>query len=231
LEEQPRFPLPSFPQWERPSYTKVFIPCDTWSCSAARRVENYTDLSHFAFVHDGVLGDINHPEVPRHIVRRDKYALYMRALEPKLEPGRTKYELETDDLVETSQEWWIYMPLTVTFDQVGPNDRHYVLFFHATPVGPRTTRNFTIAARNYGNRDTLHDDTVAFMRLVYEQDRPVVESQRPEELSEDLSMEMHVRDVDALSVAYRQWLVELANELDSGHTPPGVPARVSGQRP
>ena len=49
---------------------------------------------------------------------------------------------------------------------------------------------------------------------VYEQDRGVVESQRPEQLTEELSAELHVKNVDTYSVAYRVWLLELAKELE-----------------
>jgi len=45
------------------------------------------------------------------------------------------------------------------------------------------------------------------------QDRPVVESQRPEQLPYDLSAELHIRGVDRASLEYRKWLVELARKL------------------
>jgi len=52
-----------------------------------------------------------------------------------------------------------------------------------------------------------------FNELVIQQDHPIVESQRPEQLPFDLSAELHVRGVDLVSLEYRKWLVELANEL------------------
>ena len=58
-----------------------------------------------------------------------------------------------------------------------------------------------------------------FNDVVIGQDRPVVESQRPEQLPFDLTAERHVRGPDKVSVEYRRWLVELAAEL--------VPATVS----
>ena len=45
------------------------------------------------------------------------------------------------------------------------------------------------------------------------QDRPVVESQRPEQLPFDLSAELHIRGVDRASLEYRKWLIELTNKL------------------
>ena len=45
--------------------------------------------------------------------------------------------------------------------------------------------------------------------LILEQDRPVVESQRPAELPLDLSAELHIRGADAVSVAYRRFIARL----------------------
>jgi vanillate O-demethylase monooxygenase subunit len=42
---------------------------------------------------------------------------------------------------------------------------------------------------------------------------PVVESQRPEELPEDLSYELHLKGVDTFHLQYRRWLLELSKEL------------------
>jgi vanillate O-demethylase monooxygenase subunit len=44
-----------------------------------------------------------------------------------------------------------------------------------------------------------------------EQDRVVVESQRPEELPIDLSEELHIKGVDQASIEYRRWLLELTS--------------------
>ena len=36
----------------------------TWPTGAARRVENFVDLAHFAWVHDGTLGNRGQPVPP-----------------------------------------------------------------------------------------------------------------------------------------------------------------------
>ena len=46
--------------------------------------------------------------------------------------------------------------------------------------------------------------------MILEQDRVVVESQRPEELPIDLSLELHIKGVDRVSIDYRRWLGEIA---------------------
>jgi vanillate O-demethylase monooxygenase subunit len=49
--------------------------------------------------------------------------------------------------------------------------------------------------------------------LIVSQDRPIVESQRPEELPVDLTEELHIKSVDRVSVEYRRWLDELGRDL------------------
>ena len=51
---------------------------------------------------------------------------------------------------------------------------------------------------------------VDFQQVILEQDRVVVESQRPEELPIDLSEELHIKGVDRVSIDYRRWLGEIA---------------------
>ena len=49
-----------------------------------------------------------------------------------------------------------------------------------------------------------------FNDLVIDQDRPIIESQPPEELPVDLSSEIQIRGADRVAVEYRGWLRELA---------------------
>ena len=209
LADEPYFELPEFPEYDQPTYTCLPYPSTTWRCSAPRRIENYTDLSHFAFVHDGLLGDINEPQVPQHKVWREEPNVLRMYFEKEVShreggglPG------------ERTSKWiyHIYMPLTVHI-LVDTEGDHYPLFFHPSPVGPNEIRNFTVAGCNFGSNDTLYDDLVELTRKVYDQDQPIVESQRPEMLSEDLTFELYVKEVDTFTLNYRRWLVEIANEV------------------
>lgn len=217
LASEPAFPLPSFPEFDDPSFHKVFVPSTEWQCSVARRTENFTDLAHFSIVHPGVLGDADHPEVPAHTVERHEHHLYMELDEDAREPsGALKNKglvHDEGEMLKVRKNWHLFMPLTVLLDQTEAGTQRYLSFFHPSPVGPKTVRNFTIMARNYGDPVTAEEELVSFSELVYGQDKPVVESQRPEELSEDLSFEMHVKGVDTLSVLYRKWLVEIAQQF------------------
>ena len=102
------------------------------------------------------------------------------------------------------------MPFTVRLDQPLEDDRHFVLFVASCPLSAKETRNFTWNARNYDLDPARDQGFVDFQQVILEQDRVVVESQRPEELPIDLSEELHIKGVDRVSIDYRRWLGEIA---------------------
>jgi vanillate O-demethylase monooxygenase subunit len=215
--EEPLFPVPTFPQFEDPAFRVLEVPEYDWSTSAARRIENYVDFSHFAWVHDGVLGDRSHPEVPEHDVWREDGELrfgYSDYIEPEAIDKNAGLESGGAGTVTTQLRYRLFMPNTVLLEQGLPGGT-YCLFFSVSPVGPRTVRNFTLMGRNYQLDDQESGDRnmLEFNALVIGQDLPIVESQRPEELPFDLSAELHIRGVDKVSIEYRKWLVELASDL------------------
>ena len=87
-------PLPAFPEWADDTYRKIKIPQYDWHCSAARRVENFVDFSHFAWVHEGILGDRSKPEIPDHDVVRDATTL---SFELGIEEPATAVKGDTGD--------------------------------------------------------------------------------------------------------------------------------------
>ena len=208
--EPPAMPLPAFPEWGDAAYRTIKIPQYDWHCSAARRVENFVDFSHFAWVHEGILGDRSRPEIPDHDVYRTDHTLWFRL---GIEEPATDLKGDTpaDDRIQRDpSHYTITMPFTVRLDQPLPGDRHFVLFVASCPLSAKETRNFTWNARNYDLDPARDQGFVEFQQVILEQDRVVVESQRPEELPIDLSEELHIKGVDRVSIDYRRWLGELA---------------------
>ena len=62
-------------------------------------------------------------------------------------------------------------------------------------------------AMNYGH-DIPAEELIAWQDEIFAQDRPIVQSQRPELLPLDLQAELHLRS-DRTAIAYRKWLNEL----------------------
>ena len=59
----PEHDIPPFPEWDDASFRK--IPTGPYRVEAGgpRIIENFLDIAHFAFVHEGILGDQAHPEI------------------------------------------------------------------------------------------------------------------------------------------------------------------------
>ena len=214
LDPEPKFPPPEFPEREDPSYRTIHFEPYEWNCSLARRLENYFDFSHFAFVHDGILGDRTQAYIHDYEVTRHGSEIRMVA-GPFVEFAdnvKNKVARESGAATGQTYEAWkryrVFMPNAMKLNSsAGPSGEDYVLFVALAPVGPRVTRCFTFVARNYALDED--EEFREFQRLILSQDRVVVESQRPEELPEDLSAELHVKGADLGTLEYRRWLLEI----------------------
>jgi vanillate O-demethylase monooxygenase subunit len=219
LEDNPLFPIPVFQELADPTFRVIEVPSYDWRTSAHRRIENYVDISHFAWVHDGVLGDHNHPEVEDFDVVRQGNQLrfsYPNQVESP-EIGKNQGIDSGVAALDSELQYRLFIPGTAIIEQPFANGAKYALFFAVCPVSTKRVRNFTLMARNYMLQDVQAGDRamLEYNDLVIGQDQPVVEPQRPEMLPFDLSAELHVKGVDRVSIEYRKWLVEIVRELGS----------------
>ena len=77
-------------------------------------------------------------------------------------------------------------------------------------------------AMNYGH-DVPEADLIAWQDRIFGQDRPILESQRPELLPLDLAAELNVR-ADRTAVMYRRWLRRLGVSFGTPEHRLSVPA-------
>ena len=80
------------------------------------------------------------------------------------------------------------------------------------PVSAGECNRFVFTARNFEGGPYAGDDHAGLQNLVIEQDRVIVENQRPEELPLDLAEELHIKGPDAPALQYRKMLAELGVE-------------------
>jgi phenylpropionate dioxygenase-like ring-hydroxylating dioxygenase large terminal subunit len=211
LEESPRFDVPEFVHFADPDFRVLQVPAYDWECSAPRRFENVVDFAHFAWLHEGLLGSRDHPEVPRHEVRRAGGELRVEiGFEEPSDTQKNANLRLTEERVTAEKRYRLFMPFSALNEQCFPDGKKYVLFWAFSPLAPKRTRTFTLIARNYGLTDDGDRDVMQFNADVIAADKPVVEGQRPEELPIDLTAELHIRDADRVSIEYRKWLYELA---------------------
>ncbi len=191
--------LPANPAWAEASMKVLPGRPYTWPVGAPRRIENFVDLAHFAWVHDGTLGRRDAPVPPVPEVRREQGELRFEYAPPDMEPdARALYG------------WSCYrmpMPLTVDIEfRLATGARRH-LWMTASPVDAGTCRSFWFVSRD---DDLDGDDSayLAFQDLILAQDEPVVCAQDPSELPLDTGAELSVR-TDRVSIEYRRWLREL----------------------
>lgn len=189
-----------FPQWGDPDFRVVHCGPYVVQAGGPRVVENFLDVTHFPFVHQGLLGDPAHPEIsdyaaeigPEGVVARD-----ISVWQP--DPDGTGAG------ARVTYTYRVLRPLTAWFVKTSTGPR-FAMYFTVTPLTERSSIAWMHVAMDYGD---LSDAQVRqFQDDIIQQDIPVVESQRPELLPLDLQAELHLRS-DRTAIAYRRWLARL----------------------
>jgi vanillate O-demethylase monooxygenase subunit len=88
-----------------------------------------------------------------------------------------------------------------------PNGGRLWILNTASPMVARKTRLLCPLARNF-NKEGAIDDVHTFNLQIFNEDRVIIESQRPEDLPIDLRMGAHI-PADRPSIAYRKLLKDM----------------------
>ncbi len=206
--------VPPFPEYGQPGFISALCgPFGGINAAGTRLIENYIDAAHFPFVHGGVLGDAAYPELgdyEAHITPDGVVSDPIWVYQPDPfagAPGRVTYT------------YHVYRPLTAHFTKHMPAP----LAAPGTPmpqngmlltITPHTQRRssawFIVATNGRASLDAAAFEAEYTPRIgaIFEQDRRIVESQRPEHLPLDLHAELHLKS-DRVAIAYRRWLTEL----------------------
>jgi phenylpropionate dioxygenase-like ring-hydroxylating dioxygenase large terminal subunit len=170
--------------------------------SAPRIVENFLDMSHFGFVHEGWLGDRAHAAQAGYQVEATPDGLLAtgcRAWQPQ------SNRLATEG-TEVAYTYAVKAPYTAALTKLPQAQDGYrdVIHLFVCPVEPESSRVwFRLAVTDF---DSTDDELRAFQHTIFTQDQPVLESQRPRCLPLT-GGELHSA-ADRLSTAYRRYLRE-----------------------
>ncbi|KPQ36362.1 MAG: ring-hydroxylating dioxygenase 2Fe-2S subunit [Phormidium sp. OSCR] len=190
--------IPSFPEWSDLNYRKFLCGAYRFRASPLRVMENFLDVSHFPFVHDGLLGDRIHTEVPDYQVHWDDQGLSIKDVQI--------WQPNPDGTAQGATVTYNYhapTPLSAWFEKLS-GDRRLTIFFAICPLEPELAIGWMWIAMNYGS-EIPQAELHGFQDRVVRQDIPIVESQHPKRLPLTLSQEGHLPS-DRASIAYRQWL-------------------------
>lgn len=195
-------PIPHVAGWGEPGYQSVTCPPFDVAAFAGRQVEGFLDVAHFGFVHVDTFGDPDNTEVPEYNPVATEYGFtvdYWSTVGNYPHGGRVG---------EPGFQWLrhfeMFLPFTATLVVHFPDNGRLCIMNAASPVSARRTRMFAPIAKNFdtGQPD---QDIFDFNLRIFEEDRRIVEVQKPENLPLDPRIEVNIA-ADRSSVAYRRGL-------------------------
>lgn len=195
-------PAPEFETEADERLRKITVGPYDVATSAPRLVENFLDMSHFGFVHEGWLGDREHVAQADYRVETTAagvLATGCRAWQPR----SNRLSTEGSDVEYT---YAVTAPYTAVLTKLPQKQDGYrdVISLFVCPVEPERSRVwFRMAVTDFASSD---EELRAFQHTIFTQDQPVVESQVPRRLPLS-GGELHSA-ADRLSAAYRRYLRE-----------------------
>ena len=198
--EDPVADIAPFPEYGDDSYLSYVSVRSSWNASAGRFTENGLDVTHFAWVHPGTLGDRDDAECPPIDIDVTSYGFeYAYSRESLDSPfavgGQTIHSRTMHHLPFTRRR------------VLASDDGHSVQYVTASPTRARQCQIWMIESRDHHLTDPI-EPYIDFSRQLLEQDRQIVESQRPEMLPIDLTEELHLRGPDRVALTYRRLLAD-----------------------
>jgi len=194
--------LPAFAAETETRLRKLNVGPYDVAASAPRIVENFLDLAHFGFVHEGWLGDREHTALADYRVESTSTGF--------VASGCTAWQPQANRLANDGSLVGYRYELTAPYSAVltklpqqqdGYRDEIALL---VCPVEPERSRVwFRVALTDFASSD---EELRAFQHTIFAQDRPILESQRPKRLPLS-GGEVHCA-ADRSSAVYRRFLME-----------------------
>ena len=173
--------------------------------SAPRIVENFLDMAHFGFVHEGWLGMREATAIDDYRVESTPHGL----LATQCRAWQPQSNVHSKSAAQVEYTYEVTAPFSAVLTKVpdpksvaATNYRESIALF-ICPNGPESSRAwFRLAVADFESVDVKLRE---FQHTIFMQDKPVLESQTPKRLPLDLRAELHTV-ADKASSAYRRHL-------------------------
>jgi vanillate O-demethylase monooxygenase subunit len=200
---EPRVPIYEVPEFTQDDFRTHLVGPIVWKTSAARSLENFMDEAHLPWAHPGTLGNRDDiPVIPAREVKERADGFYFET------KSEVRSRTEPNKMTENRLTYDIALPFTVYHENIYPNNQRVIDLLFITPLSDTESVRHMIVGRNFA-LDQSPQKFIDFTLGVWEEDRVLIESQRPELLPVDWDAELHVRGPDGPSVIYRKKLMEL----------------------
>ncbi len=196
--------IPTFGLLEDPTHRVLLAGPYRVKASGPRIVENFLDVGHFPFVHEGILGDRARPEIEDYTATIEAGGVIAEGVKV-FQPD----PYGTGEGSVVTYTYRVHRPLTASFVKHG--EHSFGMLLSVTPHDAVDSTAWMWMAMNYEPTSPM----VEFQDRIFAQDWPILESQRPELLPLDLQAELHLRS-DRTAIAYRRWLRELGVRTGAG---------------
>lgn len=208
LDQQPRLEVLQVAAAEDDGFVTLPIAEQVWQAGCGRIAEAFMDTYHFPFAHWGSLGDPTHPEAPRASVelRDDCFRMAYSITQPTNETvtyGGS--DGDSSGFTTSHYEGWAVPNAVHLIKTTGPV--RFGIFAAICPLGPQLSKLYRIlyVARGWA---VDHEQLLQTQDRINAEDRQVVESCHPWELSTDLDAELQAY-MDRPTVSFRKWLGRL----------------------
>jgi phenylpropionate dioxygenase-like ring-hydroxylating dioxygenase large terminal subunit len=191
----------AFPELHDASYRQMIAGPYSFQAQGPRIVENFLDVGHLPIVHAGLLGDAGHTQMEDYEVDLTSDGIVARDIRI--------WQPDPDGMgqpAEVSYTYHVQRPLIASFRKTQGEQVMFMALL-VTPLDQQRSLSWVLIAMNYAH-DVPQEQIIAYQDQITAQDKPVVESQRPELLPLDLQQELHLRS-DKTAIAYRRWLRQL----------------------
>lgn len=204
LQPEPAYALPDVPELGGGQYKIVNTGPFSWSADASRQIENFTDFGHFPWVHPGLLGDVSRPLVPDYSVETRGHVLHYQIVRPEAANSEDFPVFANDAQQQPMRRsrYELHLPYTLALRLGWGGSKGMLYFFAVQPISEHQCAGYCIIGRNY---DLDQPDSVLqeFENVIFNQDKTIVESQRPDQVPFDLAAELHLK-FDAVAIHYRR---------------------------
>jgi phenylpropionate dioxygenase-like ring-hydroxylating dioxygenase large terminal subunit len=195
---------PPFPECGDPALRKVWCgPYDVQS-SGPRIVENFLDMAHFAFVHEGILGEQQQAAIADYTVEQfddPEYGQGIWARKCRAWQPQASRAAAAGSAVDYSYR--VVRPLSAILTKRSGEGVADAIALHLQPLTETSTRVWIILA--LADHDSSDEALRQFQDTIFLQDLPILESQRPQRLPLIPGAEVSVV-CDRMSLAYRTYL-------------------------
>jgi phenylpropionate dioxygenase-like ring-hydroxylating dioxygenase large terminal subunit len=192
------------PEFDDEALRKVWCGPYDVATSGPRIVENFLDMAHFSFIHEGLLGAADRAAIADYTVApfddgeggQGIIAAHCQAWQPQASSNSNGGAM-------VDYSYRVLRPLTAVLTKRAGPGASMTISLHAQALTEISTRVWIIMALD--DVDSCDAVLRQFQDTIFLQDQPILESQRPQRLPLLPGVEVSV-PCDKMSLAYRSYL-------------------------